>query len=128
MDGDSNFDEHREATLRAAKSLVEQTKNFVGAVSASPDQLADCAQSSAELMTVLAGHVKKGAATLSGINREGQLRLLNAVKGKSWLFAVGASWEGAVSFCRRFVFVCPLSTTCQSSRVLLLSVRHSAFM
>ena len=75
------FDEHREAALRAAKALIEEAKNLVGATAASPDQLADCAQSSAELLTSLAGHVKKGAVVLTH-NKQGHLRLLNAVKGE----------------------------------------------
>lgn len=82
-DSDS-FSNHREAVLRTAKTLVEDTKALVSTTgSAGPiDQntLALGVQTSVKTITKLSDAVKLGAASLGSEQPDAQVLLINAVK------------------------------------------------
>uniref|UniRef100_A0A8C4QNG4 Talin 2 n=1 Tax=Eptatretus burgeri TaxID=7764 RepID=A0A8C4QNG4_EPTBU len=77
---DQMFADHREAILKTAKALVEDTKKLVAGAGASQEQLAQAAQSSVNTITRLADVVKLGAASLGSKDPETQVVLINAVK------------------------------------------------
>uniref|UniRef100_UPI00358E49C6 talin-2-like n=1 Tax=Myxine glutinosa TaxID=7769 RepID=UPI00358E49C6 len=79
-EGDQTFADHREAILKTAKALVEDTKKLVAGAGARQEQLAQAAQSSVNTITRLADVVKLGAASLGSKDPETQVVLINAVK------------------------------------------------
>ncbi|XP_015768407.1 PREDICTED: talin-2-like [Acropora digitifera] len=79
VEGDS-FGDRREAILRTAKTLVEDTKNLVSAAQASQDVLASAAQSAVGSVSSLADNVKLGAIALGSDDSDAQQMLLNAAK------------------------------------------------
>ena len=74
------FADHREATLKTAKVLVEDSKTLVAAAASSQEQLAVAAQDAVTTIMQLLEVVKLGAASLCSNNSEAQVLLLNAVK------------------------------------------------
>lgn len=69
----------REAILRTAKTLVEDTKNLVSSAQASQDVLATAAQSAVGSVSKLADNVKLGALALGPDDSDAQVlkNLLN---------------------------------------------------
>lgn len=63
----------REAILRTAKTLVEDTKNLVSAAQASQDVLASAAQSAVGSVSNLADNVKLGAIALGSDDSDAQV-------------------------------------------------------
>lgn len=78
-EGDT-FGDRREAILRTAKTLVEDTKNLVASAQASQDVLASAAQSAVVSVSSLADNVKLGAIALGSDDSDAQQMLLNAAK------------------------------------------------
>lgn len=78
-EGDT-FGDHREAILRTAKTLVEDTKNLVSAAQASQDVLASAAEAAVGSVSNLADNVKLGALALGPDDSDAQQMLLNAAK------------------------------------------------
>ena len=74
------FADHREAILKTAKALVEDTKTLVAGAASSQEQLAVAAQNAVTTIMQLSEVVKLGAASLGSNNSEAQVLLLNAVK------------------------------------------------
>ncbi|XP_013386332.1 talin-1 isoform X1 [Lingula anatina] len=74
------FADHREAILKTAKALVEDTKTLVAGAAANQEQLAGAAQSAVRTITRLTDVVKFGAASLGSEQPEAQVLLINAVK------------------------------------------------
>ncbi|CAG2163728.1 unnamed protein product [Oppiella nova] len=74
------FADHREAILKTAKALVEDTKTLVAGAASSQEQLAVAAQNAVTTIMQLSEVVKLGAASLGSTNSEAQVLLLNAVK------------------------------------------------
>jgi len=82
IDQDS-FGNHREAILRTAKTLVEDTKALVstsGCGQVNQDQLATGVQTSVRTMTRLSEVVKLGAASLGSEQPDAQVLLINTAK------------------------------------------------
>jgi talin len=80
---DDSFGNHREAVLRSAKTLVEDTKALVsasGAQQIDQSELARCVQTSVRTIGRLADSVKLGAASLGSDQPEAQILVLNAVR------------------------------------------------
>ncbi|XP_044738316.1 talin-1 isoform X2 [Chrysoperla carnea] len=77
--GDS-FSEHREAILKTAKALVEDTKTLVAGAASSQEQLAVAAQNAVTTIVQLAEVVKVGAASLGPTSPDAQVMLMNAVR------------------------------------------------
>ncbi|CAF0836753.1 unnamed protein product, partial [Didymodactylos carnosus] len=78
-DGET-FADHREAILKTAKALVEDTKTLVAGAASSQEQLASAAQAAVRTITKLAEVVKLGAASLGAEDGEAQVLLINSVK------------------------------------------------
>ncbi|CAF0858226.1 unnamed protein product [Rotaria sordida] len=78
-DGET-FADHREAILKTAKALVEDTKTLVAGAASSQEQLASAAQAAVRTITKLAEVVKLGAASLGADDGEAQVMLINSVK------------------------------------------------
>lgn len=74
------FADHREAILKTAKALVEDTKILVAGAASSQDQLAVAAQNAVSTIVQLSEVVKLGSASLGSNNSEAQVLLINAVK------------------------------------------------
>ncbi|CAF4043412.1 unnamed protein product, partial [Rotaria sp. Silwood2] len=74
------FFDHREAILKTAKALVEDTKTLVAGAASSQEQLASAAQAAVRTITKLAEVVKLGAASLGADDGEAQVMLINSVK------------------------------------------------
>ncbi|XP_003372683.1 putative I/LWEQ domain protein, partial [Trichinella spiralis] len=74
------FSDHREAILRTAKALVEDTKALVSGAASSQEQLAVAAQNAVRTIVQLSEVVKSGAAALTSSNSEAQVLVINAVK------------------------------------------------
>lgn len=74
------FADHREAILKTAKALVEDTKTLVAGAASSQEQLAVAAQNAVTTIVQLSEVVKLGAASLGAHNSEAQVLLINAVK------------------------------------------------
>ena len=64
----------REAILRTAKTLVEDTKNLVSSAQASQDVLATAAQSAVGSVSKLADNVKLGALALGPDDSDAQVK------------------------------------------------------
>ncbi|CAF0758188.1 unnamed protein product [Adineta steineri] len=79
FDGET-FADHREAILKTAKALVEDTKTLVAGAASSQEQLASAAQAAVRTITKLAEVVKMGAASLGADDGEAQVMLINSVK------------------------------------------------
>ncbi|CAF4735686.1 unnamed protein product [Rotaria sp. Silwood1] len=77
---DETFADHREAILKTAKALVEDTKTLVAGAASSQEQLASAAQAAVRTITKLAEVVKLGAASLGADDGEAQVMLINSVK------------------------------------------------
>ncbi|OUC46435.1 hypothetical protein D917_07725 [Trichinella nativa] len=77
---DHVFSDHREAILRTAKALVEDTKALVSGAASSQEQLAVAAQNAVRTIVQLSEVVKSGAAALTSSNSEAQVLVINAVK------------------------------------------------
>ncbi|UJR21334.1 hypothetical protein I4U23_024428 [Adineta vaga] len=77
---DEIFADHREAILKTAKILVEDTKTLVAAAASSQEQLASAAQAAVRTITKLAEVVKMGAASLGANDGEAQIMLVNSIK------------------------------------------------
>lgn len=73
------FSLHREAIVRTARNLAEDTKALISS-SASQEQLALSVQNIVETLKQLADVVKQGAASFGSINSEAQVLLLNSIK------------------------------------------------
>lgn len=69
------FDPCREAILRTAKTLVEDTKNLVSAAQSSQDVLASAAQSAVGSVSNLADNVKLGAIALGSDDSDAQVQI-----------------------------------------------------
>lgn len=69
------FDLCREAILRTAKTLVEDTKNLVSSAQASQDVLASAAQSAVGSVSKLADNVKLGALALGPDDSDAQVNI-----------------------------------------------------
>lgn len=67
----------REAILRTAKTLVEDTKNLVSAAQASQDVLASAAEAAVGSVSNLADNVKLGALALGPDDSDAQVKCLN---------------------------------------------------
>ena len=74
------FSLHREAIIRTARNLTEDTKSLISSTAASQEQLAVSAQNSVETIKQLAEIVKQGAQSFGSVNSEAQVLLLNSVK------------------------------------------------
>ncbi|CAF3405979.1 unnamed protein product [Rotaria sp. Silwood1] len=74
------FFDHREAILKTAKVLVEDTKTLVAGAASSQEQLASAAQAAVRTITKLVAVVKSGALSLGSDNGEAQIMLINSVK------------------------------------------------
>ncbi|CAF4070720.1 unnamed protein product [Rotaria sp. Silwood2] len=79
-DDGETFADHREAILKTAKALVEDTKTLVAGAASSQEQLASAAQAAVRTITKLAEVVKLGAASLGADDGEAQVMLINSVK------------------------------------------------
>ncbi len=80
---DDSFGNHREAVLRSAKTLVEDTKALVsasGAQQIDQSELARCVQTSVRTIARLADSVKLGAGSLGSDQPDAQILVLNAVR------------------------------------------------
>lgn len=77
------FSDHREAILKTAKALVEDTKALVSGAASSQEQLAVAAQNTVRTIINLSDVVKAGAAALTSQNSEAQV--------SGWLGQVGES-------------------------------------
>lgn len=67
----------REAILRTAKTLVEDTKNLVSSAQASQDVLATAAQSAVGSVSKLADNVKLGALALGPDDSDAQVKIFS---------------------------------------------------
>lgn len=79
----SMFDFSREAILRTAKALVEDTKNLVSSAQASQDVLATAAQSAVGSVSKLADNVKLGALALGPDDSDAQVKVFSVKIRKS---------------------------------------------
>lgn len=71
----------REAILRTAKTLVEDTKNLVSSAQASQDVLATAAQSAVGSVSKLADNVKLGALALGPDDSDAQVKVFSVAFG-----------------------------------------------
>jgi len=71
------FDFSREAILRTAKTLVEDTKNLVSSAQATQDVLATAAQSAVGSVSKLADNVKLGALALGPDDSDAQVTIFS---------------------------------------------------
>jgi talin len=83
--GEDHFGDHREAILKTAKALVEDTKALVAGAASSQEQLAVAAQNAVRTIVVLSDVVKAGAAALTSHNHEAQVSVsvLGVCSGRS---------------------------------------------
>ncbi|VDN86896.1 unnamed protein product [Brugia pahangi] len=75
-----NFGNHREAILKTAKALVEDTKALVAGAASNQEQLAVAAQNAVRTIVNLSDAVKNGAVSLSSDNAEAQVMVIHAVR------------------------------------------------
>uniref|UniRef100_A0A1I8EQD5 I/LWEQ domain-containing protein n=1 Tax=Wuchereria bancrofti TaxID=6293 RepID=A0A1I8EQD5_WUCBA len=75
-----NFGDHREAILKTAKALVEDTKALVAGAASNQEQLAVAAQNAVRTIVNLSDAVKNGAVSLSSDNAEAQVMVIHAVR------------------------------------------------
>ncbi|CAD5122867.1 DgyrCDS11268 [Dimorphilus gyrociliatus] len=78
--GGETFKTERDAILRTARMLVDDTKLLVGSVGGEQQQLADAARAAVTTISKLADCVKRGAAALGADQPEAQALLLHAIK------------------------------------------------
>ncbi|VDK86629.1 unnamed protein product [Onchocerca ochengi] len=74
------FGDHREAILKTAKALVEDTKALVAGAASNQEQLAVAAQNAVRTIVNLSDAVKNGAVSLSSDNAEAQVMVIHAVR------------------------------------------------
>ncbi|VDN06084.1 unnamed protein product [Thelazia callipaeda] len=74
------FGDHREAILKTAKALVEDTKALVAGAASNQEQLAVAAQNAVRTIVSLSDAVKNGAVSLSSDNAEAQVMVIHAVR------------------------------------------------
>uniref|UniRef100_A0A915Q6F4 FERM domain-containing protein n=1 Tax=Setaria digitata TaxID=48799 RepID=A0A915Q6F4_9BILA len=74
------FGDHREAILKTAKALVEDTKALVAGAASNQEQLAVAAQNAVRTIVSLSDAVKSGAVSLSSDNAEAQVMVIHAVR------------------------------------------------
>ena len=89
----------REAILRTAKTLVEDTKNLVSSAQASQDVLATAAQSAVGSVSKLADNVKLGALALGPDDSDAQVKIssIKMQKSPSFLYSVAIDFS-VISF------------------------------
>ena len=89
----------REAILRTAKTLVEDTKNLVSSAQASQDVLATAAQSAVGSVSKLADNVKLGALALGPDDSDAQVKIssIKMRKTPSSLYSVAVHFS-VISF------------------------------
>lgn len=78
--GSEKFGDHREAILKTAKALVEDTKALVAGAASNQEQLAVAAQNAVRTIVNLSDAVKNGAVSLSSDNAEAQVMVIHAVR------------------------------------------------
>ncbi|CAI5437479.1 unnamed protein product [Caenorhabditis angaria] len=79
-DDQQKFPAHREAILKTAKALVEDTKALVAGAASNQEQLAVAAQNAVRTIVNLSDAVKNGAVSLSSDNSEAQVLVIHAVR------------------------------------------------
>ncbi|KAG7294867.1 hypothetical protein JYU34_022754, partial [Plutella xylostella] len=75
-----SFSQHREAVLKTAKTLVEDTKRLVGGATGGQDELAAAADAAVTTIVQLCEVVKQGAISLGCNPPDRQVLLLNAAR------------------------------------------------
>ncbi|CAG9134195.1 unnamed protein product [Plutella xylostella] len=75
-----SFSQHREAVLKTAKTLVEDTKRLVGGATGGQDELAAAADAAVATIVQLCEVVKQGAISLGCNPPDRQVLLLNAAR------------------------------------------------
>ncbi|CAB3407941.1 unnamed protein product [Caenorhabditis bovis] len=80
MSGDQKFPVHRDAILKTAKALVEDTKALVTGAASNQEQLAVAAQNAVRTIVNLSDAVKNGAVSLHNDNAESQVLVIHAVR------------------------------------------------
>ncbi|EGT38898.1 hypothetical protein CAEBREN_31384 [Caenorhabditis brenneri] len=74
------FPSHKEAIVKTAKALVEDTKALVAGAASNQEQLAVAAQNAVRTIVNLSDAVKNGAVSLSSENSETQVLVIHAVR------------------------------------------------
>uniref|UniRef100_A0A914UKX2 Talin 1 n=1 Tax=Plectus sambesii TaxID=2011161 RepID=A0A914UKX2_9BILA len=74
------FSDHRDAILKTAKALVEDTKALVAGAASNQEQLAVAAQNAVRTIVQLSDVVKSGATSLTSHNSEAQVMVIHAVR------------------------------------------------
>uniref|UniRef100_A0A8R1I2S5 I/LWEQ domain-containing protein n=2 Tax=Caenorhabditis japonica TaxID=281687 RepID=A0A8R1I2S5_CAEJA len=77
---DQKFPAHRDAILKTAKALVEDTKALVAGAASNQEQLAVAAQNAVRTIVNLSDAVKNGAVSLTSENSEAQVLIIHAVR------------------------------------------------
>ncbi|CDM63579.1 I/LWEQ domain-containing protein [Caenorhabditis elegans] len=77
---DRKFPSHKEAIVKTAKALVEDTKALVAGAASNQEQLAVAAQNAVRTIVNLSDAVKTGAVSLSSENSETQVLVIHAVR------------------------------------------------
>ena len=80
VDPKDNFLRHKDSMMSSAKTLIEQVKGFITAVSGSQDELAVLSVASVNTLLILKDIVKKGATSITSADNNMQLHLLSAAK------------------------------------------------
>lgn len=75
-----DFSAHREAILKTAKALVEDTKALVAGAASNQEQLAVAAQNAVRTIVNLSDAVKNGATSLSADNQGAQVMVIHSVR------------------------------------------------
>ncbi|UMM10645.1 hypothetical protein L5515_000321 [Caenorhabditis briggsae] len=74
------FPAHKDAIIKTAKALVEDTKALVAGAASNQEQLAVAAQNAVRTIVNLSDAVKSGAVSLSSDNSESQVLVIHAVR------------------------------------------------
>lgn len=74
------FSNHRDAIVKTAKALVEDTKALVTGAASNQEQLAVAAQNAVRTIVHLCDAVKNGAASLSEDSAESQVLVIHAAR------------------------------------------------
>lgn len=77
---DRQFPAHRDAILKTAKALIEDTKALVAGAASNQEQLAVAAQNAVRTIVNLSDAVKNGAVSLTSENSEAQVLIIHAVR------------------------------------------------
>ncbi|EFO84615.1 hypothetical protein CRE_03910 [Caenorhabditis remanei] len=77
---DRKFPAHKDAIVKTAKALVEDTKALVAGAASNQEQLAVAAQNAVRTIVNLSDAVKTGAVSLSSENSETQVLVIHAVR------------------------------------------------